>query len=300
MTLLAVLRSLRPDQWTKNLVVFAALAFSKHLFDPALFTRAAFAFTVFCVLSGALYLLNDIVDLEGDRLHPRKKRRPVAAGELGVDTARTASIVLGFAAVAAAFALSRAFGVVTVAFVLLNLAYTFKLKEVAIVDALALSLSFVIRAVAGAVAIGVEFSPWLLMCTILLALFLALAKRRHELVTLSSSAAAHRRSLADYSPHLLDQMIAVVTASTVMSYALYTTARETIERFATDRLIWTLPFVLYGIFRYLYLVHAREQGGSPTDVLLTDRPLLVALALWALTIVAIVYTAQGAPVPAGH
>ena len=298
--MIALFRSLRPHQWTKNLVVFAALAFSKHLFEAELFARAAAAFAVFCGLSGAVYLLNDIVDLERDRLHPQKKSRPLAAGQLSVGVARTAAIVLGASSLAASLVLSPTFAAMAAAYVILNLAYSFKLKEVVIIDVLGLSLSFVIRAVAGAVAISVDFSPWLLMCTILLALFLALAKRRHELVSLSTAAAEHRRSLADYSPNLLDQMIAVVTASCVMSYALYTTARETIERFATDRLIWTLPFVLYGIFRYLYLVHAREQGGSPTDVLLTDRPLLVNLGLWALAIVVIVYTAHGAPVPVGH
>jgi 4-hydroxybenzoate polyprenyltransferase len=295
--LLALFRSLRPHQWTKNLVVFAALAFSKHLFDDALFARAAWAFAAFCGLSGAVYLLNDIVDLERDRRHPLKRRRPLAAGQLSVGTARIATVVLAAAALAASLLLSPAFAALGASYLVLNLAYTFKLKELVIVDVIGLSLSFVIRAVAGAVAIDVSFSPWLLMCTILLALFLALAKRRHELVTLAGDAAAHRSSLAEYSPYLLDQMIGVVTASCVMSYALYTLAPATIERFATDRLIWTLPFVLYGIFRYLYLVHAKEQGGSPSDVLLTDRPLLVNVALWAIAVVLIVYTASGAPVP---
>lgn len=295
--LLALFRSLRPHQWTKNLVVFAALAFSKHLFDGELFLRAALAFAVFCALSGAVYLVNDVTDLERDRLHPLKKLRPLPAGRLGVGAAQIAAVLIAATALAGAFALSASLGVLGATYLVLNLAYTFKLKEVVIVDVLAVSLGFVIRAVAGAVVISVSFSTWLLMCTILLALFLALAKRRHEVVSLSGAAADHRRSLAEYSTHLLDQMIGVVTASCLMSYALYTTADETIARFATDRLIWTLPFVLYGIFRYLYLVHTREQGGSPTDVLLTDRPLLVNLALWAMSVVAIVYSAHGAPVP---
>lgn len=300
MTVRALVRSLRPHQWTKNLVVFAALAFSKHLFDATLFLRSLAAFAIFCALSGTVYLVNDIVDLERDRIHPLKRLRPLASGALGVGTARAAAFVLGLAALGTALGLGLAFAAVSAAYLALNLCYSLKLKELAIVDVLALSMSFVARAVAGAVAIGVHFSEWLLMCTILLALFLSLAKRRHEIVSLSGNASDHRRSLADYSPYLLDQMIAVVTASCVMSYALYTTARETVERFATDRLIWTLPFVLYGIFRYLYLVHQREQGGSPTDVLLTDRPLLVNLALWAAAIVAIVYSAHGAPVPLGR
>jgi 4-hydroxybenzoate polyprenyltransferase len=181
--------------------------------------------------------------------------------------------------------------------VVLNLLYSLKLKEIVIVDAIAVSLGFVIRAVAGALAIGVVFSDWLLICTILLALFLTFCKRRHELTTLEGQASDHRKSLQEYSPYLLDQMIAVVTASCLMAYASYTTAPETIAKFQTDRLPWTIPFVLYGIFRYLYLVHQKEQGGSPTDLLLTDRPILVNVALWAMALVAIVYTAGGAPAP---
>ena len=169
-----------------------------------------------------------------------------------------------------------------------------------ILDVLAISMGFVVRAVAGAVAIGVQISDWLLICTILLALFLTLSKRRHELTTLSDSAVGHRPTLQEYSPYLLDQMIAVVTASCVTAYAFYTTAQETRDKFQTDRLAWTLPFVLYGIFRYLYLVHRKEQGGSPTDMLLTDRPLLVDVFLWALAVVLIIYTARGVPVPLGR
>jgi 4-hydroxybenzoate polyprenyltransferase len=299
MSFRAVFRSLRPHQWTKNLLLFAALAFSKHLFDPDLFAAAAAAFAVFCGLSGTVYLVNDIVDLERDRLHPVKRHRPLPRGDLSVGAARMVALVLGAASLAAAVALRPLFAALAVAYVALNLLYSFLLKDVVLLDVLTLSLSFVIRAVAGAVVIRVHFSEWLLMCTILLALFLSLAKRRHELVSLSD-AASHRSSLAEYSPYLLDQMIGVVAASCVMSYALYTTARETVERFATDRLIWTFPFVLYGIFRYLYLVHQKEQGGSPTEVLLTDKPLLLDLALWALAIVAIVYTAPGPPVPVGR
>jgi 4-hydroxybenzoate polyprenyltransferase len=171
---------------------------------------------------------------------------------------------------------------------------------VVIVDVLCVSIGFVLRAVAGAVAIAVVISDWLLICTILLALFLTLAKRRHELTSLSESAVGHRRILAEYSPYLLDQMISVVTASCVTAYAFYTTAEETRAKFQTDRLAWTIPFVLYGVFRYLYLVHRKEKGGSPTDVLLTDRPLLLAVALWAAAIVLIVYTAGGSPMPLGR
>jgi 4-hydroxybenzoate polyprenyltransferase len=295
----ALVQSLRPHQWTKNLVVFAALGLSKHLFEAEPLLRSLFAFAVFCGLSGTVYLVNDIADVERDRLHPRKRLRPIASGALALPTARLFAVLLGVAALLGAARLSPAFLGCAAFYLVLNLLYSFRLKDVVIVDVLAVSLGFVLRAVAGAAAIPVQISDWLLICTILLALFLTLCKRRHELVSLSEGAAQHRRILAEYSPYLLDQMIAVVTASCVTAYAFYTTAPETREKFQTDRLTWTIPIVLYGIFRYLYLVHQKEQGGSPTDVLLTDRPLLLAVALWALAIVAIVYTAQGVPAPLG-
>jgi len=295
----AILVSLRPHQWTKNLVIFAALALSKHLFEPEAVARATLAFVVFCALSGAVYLVNDLSDLERDRLHPQKRERPIASGALSVPVARAVALAMGLASLGFSLLLGRGFALVVVGFLGLNLAYSFVLKNVVILDVIAIAIGFVLRAAAGAIAIGVRISDWLLVCTILLALFLALAKRRHELVSLNDTAAFHRAILAEYSPYLLDQMIAVVTASCVTAYAFYTLAPETIEKYRTDRLALTIPFVLYGIFRYLYLVHRREQGGSPTDVLLTDRPLLVAVALWAATIVAIVYAAGGAPMPRG-
>ncbi len=295
----ALVQSLRPHQWTKNLVVFAALGLSKHLFEAEPLLRSLAAFVVFCGLSGTVYLVNDIADVERDRLHPRKRLRPIASGALALGTARLFAVALGIASLLGAARLSTAFLVCAAIYLALNLLYSFRLKEVVIVDVLAVSLGFVLRAVGGAAAIPVQISDWLLICTILLALFLTLCKRRHELVSLSEGAAQHRAILAEYSPYLLDQMIAVVTASCVTAYAFYTTAQETRDKFQTDRLTWTIPIVLYGIFRYLYLVHQKEQGGSPTDVLLTDRPLLLAVALWALAIVAIVYTAQGTPAPLG-
>ncbi len=292
-----LLQSLRPHQWTKNLVVFAALGLSKHLFEAEPLVRSLLAFLIFCGLSGTVYLVNDIADVERDRLHPRKRLRPIASGVLALRTAALFALVLGLGSLAGAAQLSRGFLVCAALYLALNLLYSFRLKDVVIVDVLAVSLGFVLRAVAGAAAIAVQISDWLLICTILLALFLTLCKRRHELVSLSEGAAEHRRILAEYSPYLLDQMISVVTASCVTAYAFYTTAPETREKFQTDRLTWTLPIVLYGIFRYLYLVHRKEQGGSPTDVLLTDRPLLLAVAVWALAVVAVVYTAQGTPAP---
>jgi 4-hydroxybenzoate polyprenyltransferase len=278
-------------------VVFAALAFSKHLFERGPLLRSLLAFALFCALSGAVYLLNDVADVERDRLHPVKRLRAIASGQLAVRTAVMIAIGLGLAALGGSWLLGPAFLISAACYLALNLLYSFRLKEVVIVDVLSVSLGFVIRAVAGGAAIGVAVSDWLLICTVLLALFLSLSKRRHELTSLSGTAAGHRAILAEYSPYLLDQMIGVVTASCLMAYAFYTTAEETRQKFQTDRLAWTIPFVLYGIFRYLYLVHQKEKGGSPTDVLLTDRPLLLDLALWAAAVIFIVYTAQGAPVP---
>jgi len=277
--------------------VFAALAFSKHLFERGPLLRSLLAFALFCALSGAVYLLNDVADVERDRRHPTKSRRPIASGELPVRTATLIAVVLGLLALAGSWFLGLAFLASAACYVALNLLYSFRLKEVVIVDVLSVSLGFVIRAIAGGAAIGVAVSDWLLICTVLLALFLSLSKRRHELTSLSGAAAGHRAILAEYSPYLLDQMIGVVTASCLMAYAFYTTAEETRQKFQTDRLAWTIPFVLYGIFRYLYLVHQKEKGGSPADVLLTDRPLLLDVALWAAAVVFIVYTAPGLPVP---
>jgi 4-hydroxybenzoate polyprenyltransferase len=301
MTLLrAAFVSLRPHQWTKNLIVFAALAFSKHLFESDALARTLVAFVVFCGLSGAVYLVNDVADVERDRLHPRKKGRPVASGQLGRGQALVLSATLGLVGLGFSALLGGPFLACATAYLVMNLAYSFQLKNAVIVDVIIISLGFVLRAVAGAVAISVRISDWLLVCTFLLALFLALSKRRHELVSLEGQASEHRAILAEYSPYLLDQMVSVVTASCLMAYCFYTLAPETVERYRTDRLSWTIPFVLYGIFRYLYLVHQKEQGGSPTDVLLTDWPLLVDIALWAIAVVYIVYSASGSPVPRGH
>jgi 4-hydroxybenzoate polyprenyltransferase len=287
----AILTSLRPHQWTKNLLVFAALPLSFQLGDRRSQLAALLAFVLFCALSGAVYLINDVADVERDRLHPRKRYRPIASGALKSSHALVVALVLSLGALSAALLLGLPFFACAATYLLLNLAYSFRLKDVLIVDAISVSLGFVIRAVAGGLAIQAHIGDWLLICTILLALFLTLCKRRHELTSLSANASQHRRILSEYSPYLLDQMIAVVTASCVTAYALATTAQDTVTKYHTHRLTWTLPFVLYGIFRYLYLVHRKEQGGSPTDVLLTDRPLLINLALWSLAIVLIVYTA---------
>lgn len=284
-----LLISLRPQQWTKNLVVLAPLIFAERLFDGPSVVAAAEAFAVFCLLSGAVYLVNDLIDVERDRRHPIKRDRPLASGTLSPVVAMVAAVSIVVVGLTGAFLLGTRFGIAALVYFLMMTAYSLALKNVVILDVLIVALGFVLRAVAGALAIDVVFSNWLLVCTLLGAMFLALAKRRHELTLLAGEAAAHRRILGEYSPYLLDQMIAVVTASTLVSYAFYTLAQETVDRFGTDRLIWTLPLVLYGIFRYLYLVHQKEEGGSPTKVLLNDRPILVTVALWAASVIALIY-----------
>ena len=289
--------SLRPHQWTKNLMVFAAPALSKHLFEWGPLEKSVLAFVIFCALSGTVYLLNDVADLERDRLHPSKRLRPIASGALSPRAAALLALVLGLGSLGLSALLGLPFVLCAGLYLALNVLYSFRLKEIVILDVLSVSLGFVLRAVAGGVAIGVLVSDWLLVCTLLLAMFLALAKRRHELVSLTTSATGHRKILAEYSPYLLDQMISVVTASCLTAYAFYTMAPDTVQKYRTERLAWTIPFVLYGIFRYLYLVHQKEKGGSPTDILVTDRPLLLNVFLWAMALLWIVYTAAGNPMP---
>jgi 4-hydroxybenzoate polyprenyltransferase len=284
-----ILISLRPGQWGKNLLVFAGLLFGLRLFDATAVGRACAAFGIFCLLSGVVYLINDIADRDTDRRHPHKARRPIASGALSVATATTSAIVLGIVALAGAFALGPRFFVVASFYVALLTLYSVALKHIVIIDVLTIAVGFVLRAVAGAVAVDVDISHWLLVCTILLALFISLAKRRHELTLLTDGAVGHRPILGEYTPYLLDQMIAVVTASTLIAYVFYTISPETELKFGTQWLGLTVPFPLYGIFRYLYLVHQREGGGSPSDLLLTDRPLLVCVTLWALSVVLIIY-----------
>jgi 4-hydroxybenzoate polyprenyltransferase len=284
-----VLVSLRPQQWTKNLFVFAALIFAQRLFDPRSVAVASAAFACFCVLSGVVYLVNDIADRNTDRQHPLKRHRPVAAGELPVGAATITAVMLGALGLSAAFLLHWRFGVIAAAYTGLMLLYSGPLKHIVILDVLTISIGFVLRAAAGAIVLDVAISHWLLVCVTLLALFIALAKRRHELILLADGAVTHRPILSEYSPYLLDQMIGVVTASTLIAYILYTISPETIDKFGTDRLGLTIPFPLYGIFRYLYLVHRREGGGSPVDLLVNDRPLLACVTLWVVAVVIILY-----------
>jgi len=281
--------SLRPDQWTKNLIVFAALIFAVKLLDPAALALASAAFLIFCVLSGSVYLLNDVSDREADRQHPRKRLRPIASGALSAGTALTWAVGLSVSALAAAYALRPVFALAAAAYLALFVWYTHALKHVVILDVMSIAIGFVLRAVAGGLVIGVPVSDWLLVCTILLALFLGLAKRRHEITMLTDGASGHRRILEEYDPYLLDQMIAIVAAATLVVYIIYCASPETAERFGTRLLVLTTPFPIYGIFRYLYLVHRKHGGGSPSDMLLRDRPLLSCVALWGIAVVVLIY-----------
>ncbi|MSO55741.1 MAG: decaprenyl-phosphate phosphoribosyltransferase [Acidobacteria bacterium] len=286
---LNLLISLRPGQWTKNLFVFAALVFAQKLGDPQAVHQAIVAFVVFCALSGAVYLINDVFDREQDRRHPLKARRPIASGALSPTIAVAAAAVMAAASLAVAFSLGLPFFATAAAYLALLAAYSVFLKHYVIIDVLTIAAGFTLRAVAGGAAISVPISHWLLVCTTQLALFLALSKRRHELVLLADQATDHRPILDDYTPYLLDQMISVVTASTLIAYAFYTISPETTEKFGTALLSLTIPFPLYGIFRYLYLVHRKDLGGSPAELLVNDRPLLVCVALWAVAVILIIY-----------
>lgn len=292
-TLKLIWVSSRPRQWIKNLFLLAALLFSKNLFNYSLAWKAFLGFFLFCLLTGSIYILNDILDIKEDRRHPQKKNRPLPSGKLKVSTAFIFTLFTLVLSFGLSFYLDTTFGLVLLGYLILNLVYTKSLKHVVILDVFCIAAGFLLRVIAGAVLINVEMSTWLLICTLLLALFLGFSKRRHELVILGTESVNHRRVLAKYSLHFLDMMIGTLTASTVMSYALYTMSDETMRKFNTDKLILTIPFVLYGIFRYLYLVYHKVEGGDPIQNMLLDFPLIVSVVLWTLTSGVILYLGGG-------
>lgn len=279
----SLIRALRPHQWIKNCVVFAALIFAKRFTDPDSVLDAALTFGLFCLLSSAVYLINDLLDVEADRCHPVKSLRPIAAGEVSLTTAVLTATVLMVGGLGGAWLLSPTVAAVLLAYLLMNIAYSLWLKRAVILDVMVLATGFLLRAVAGGLVLEVEISSWLILCATLLSLFLGFCKRRNELVVLEEGAAEHRYILREYSLPFLDQLISVVTASTLVAYCFYTLSPEVQAKLGTNGLPWTIPFVLYGIFRYLYLVYQRSEGGSPTRIFYTDRPLLIDVALWALT-----------------
>ncbi len=283
-----VIGALRPRHWIKNVFVVAALFFAERLVDLQALSRVGAAFVVFCLLSSAVYLMNDIADREVDRQHPTKRKRAIASGRLGVRTAALLAALLTLLALSIALLLGLFFTAAAGAYLLLNVAYSLGLKRVAILDVMIIASGFLLRAWSGALVIDVEMSHWLVLCTGLVALFLGFVKRRQEIVALGRGG-EQRPSLREYSLPFLDQMIAVVTASTILAYSLYAFSDEVALRLGTRRMGLTIPFVLFGIFRYLYLVHQRGEGDNPTEVLLSDKPLLATILLWAAMVFVAVY-----------
>ena len=285
----ALIESMRPKQWTKNLLLFVGIIFSKNVLQIHLLLNTVIAFGLFCFISGAIYLINDLADIESDKSHPLKSKRPLASGRLPVKVATIVMTIIIAVTIPLSFILNFQFGLVALAYFLLILAYSLLVKHIVILDVMAVTLGIVLRAVAGAVVIHVSISSWLLICTTFLALFLTLSKRRHELVLLGNNSGEHRKSLIEYNPYLLDQMIAIATASAVISYALYTTSQETVAKFGTRNLIFTLPFVIYGIFRYLYLVHQKNMGGSPELIFIQDRSMIINIFLYCIVVILFLY-----------
>ena len=281
-----ILKAMRPRQWTKNLLCAAALVMAGRLRDGASDLRMLLCVVLFCALSGAVYLLNDSLDVEQDRLHPTKRFRPVASGRLPVRVAQTSAVVIGVLSLLISLSLGVAFLETALAYIVLQLGYVFILKHEVLLDVFALALGYVLRAAAGAVAIRVEISVWLYLCTILGGLFLALGKRRGELIELGDQAGTHRRNLDQYSLALVDQLITIVSSSTIVAYSLYTFTAPNLP--GNHQMMITVPFAVYGVFRYLYLVHEHGQGGNPEEILLRDRSLQVCILLWGAIAIAVV------------
>lgn len=280
---------LRPRHWIKNLFIFAGLFFSRQFFDLELLMRVGLGFILFSLAASSVYIFNDILDLAQDRKHPAKRQRPLAAGRIGVGQAAVTAVILAASAVIGAFLLNKNYFATLVIYMLMNLAYSLKIKHVVILDILFIAFGFILRVLAGVALARVYPSDWLIICAMTLALFLGFTKRRQELVFNQNNGTAAREVLSQYSIAFLDQMIAVVTACTIIAYALYTVAGETVARFGTRNLVATVPFVLYGIFRYFYLIHQQGQGEDPTTLVLRDKPTLVNLLLWLITVAMIIY-----------
>lgn len=282
-----LIKSMRPKQWTKNVFIFAGLIFSGNLLNFQMTLTVVYAFIFFSILAGITYIINDLADLENDKAHPKKTTRPLASGKLSPGVAITFVVIVTLGLLATSFFFNVFFQLTTLTYFILFLAYSFFLKHIVIIDVFVLSAAYFLRVLAGTVVINVEISPWLVLCTILLALFLGICKRRHELILLDVSPKEHRKTLDDYSTELLDQMIAVVTSSTIIAYSLYTFTSPAAHK--TNYLMSTIPFVLFGIFRYLFLIYKKDGGGSPTDLVLGDKQLLGDMGLWLVAVTLIVY-----------
>jgi 4-hydroxybenzoate polyprenyltransferase len=284
----ALFKTMRPRQWPKNLFVYTALVFDEKLFLPEYFILVTTAFALLCLLSSSVYIINDLADIEKDRQHPTKRNRPLAAGKLSKTVAVVAAILFIGLSVGGGFALSVYFGLLALLYLVVNLLYSFWLKNVVIIDVMIVAAGFVIRVAAGTVLFDVQrFSPWLYVGMSLLALFIILGKRRHEITLLSHDANSHRAVLANYNLELLDQLISIVTASTIIAYTFYTFTAENLP--ANHTMMLTVPFVAYGIFRYLYLIHVKREGGAPDELLFKDMPLLVSVILWGISAITVLY-----------
>ena len=273
---------MRPKQWYKNLILFVGIVFSRNLFDFSMWFNVISAFIIFCMLSGGDYVINDILDVERDKMHPAKRKRPIASGRLKKFYAILFASILIILALSGSYLINSLFFIVSVVFFFLHNAYTLFLKHVILVDVLTIATNFVIRAIAGCLAISVLISPWLIICAFLLALFLALGKRRHELVLLGEEAKGHRKILEEYSTEMLDQMISIASGALIISYSLYTFLAD------NNYMMLTIPFAVYGLFRYLFLVHAKNFGGE-TEMIFKDKGMLLSMVLWAVLVVLILY-----------
>jgi 4-hydroxybenzoate polyprenyltransferase len=290
--LLALLKTMRPKQWVKNGVIFAALVFDHHLFQAGPLLRTLAGFALLCVLSSTVYIINDLADIEKDRQHPKKRLRPLASGALKKETAIAAAILFPLIALPLGYILDRGFAAVAVVYLVTNILYSLWIKHYVILDVLLVALGYLLRVTAGALIIHVAMSPWLYICMTLLALFMGFGKRRGELVLLNRNGQAtvhqtSRKVLEEYSLPFLDEMINLVSSATVMAYSLYTFSADNLPQ--NQSMMLTIPFVLYGIFRYLYLIHIKGEGGAPDELVLTDRPLQVTFGLWGLSAVLILY-----------
>ena len=283
----ALLEAMRPKQWAKNMFLFAGLIFGEKLFHPSLLVRNVLAFVLFCLISSSVYLINDLTDIEKDRQHPTKRLRPLPSGRLQPRVAAIAAGLFPLISIPLAFLLDLQFGLVALTYLATMITYSLLLKNLVIVDVLVVAAGYLLRVAGGVIVTGVPFSPWLYLCTTLLALFISFSKRRHELLILEGTANEHRATLNEYTPHLLDEMIAVVTSTTVVAYSLYTFSAPNLP--PNHTMMLTIPFVLYGIFRYLYLIHVRNEGGTPEELVFKDKPLLLDIALWGLTVLLVLY-----------
>src|SRR4051812_42724761 len=287
--MLPLVEAMRPKQWSKNVFVFAGIVFAGRLFERSAQLRVLAAFAVFCAAASAVYLANDVADRESDAHHPQKRLRPVASGRLAPGVARAAAAILAAAALVGAYLLNGETFLLTAGYLASTFAYSFGLKRVFLLDVMIVAAGFVLRAAVGAAAIGAEISPWLLVCTFLLSLFLALGKRRAELVLLGDEAASHRPALGQYSLPLVDSWLTALSGAAIVSYALYTQSPRTVDRFGTANLLYTVPFVIYALFRYQHHVVRLDAGGDPGSLLMQDRSLWIAILGWAGTAAVVIY-----------